>query len=36
MTPQQVQLALWGAFAVACLCAILASLRFTAALRAGS
>lgn len=36
MTPAQVQVALWGALAIACLCAILASLRLAAALRAGS
>lgn len=36
MTPEQVQVALWGALAIACVCATLAFLRFASALRAGS
>ncbi len=36
LATEQVRVALWGAFAIACVCAILASLRFASALRAGS
>lgn len=36
LTPEQVRVALWGAFAIACVCATLAFLRFASALRAGS
>lgn len=36
LNSEQVRIALWGALAIACICATLALLRFAAALRAGS